>query len=342
MGPARRRLGVLLAAAVLTGGLASTQAVAGPSAPAPSACGPRVLVLAAMPLELNPLLAEADIDPAKTVRIEGRTFYSGRLGATDVVLAMTRIGMVNARQTATVAFEHATCPFTGAVFSGVAGSRFNIGDVAVPRRWTSDGGKTWTPVDRGMYQTARRLRDKVDMTETVPVGDAACLCPGVDAGTPVTMPHETRFRVGGGGTSGDTYGGHALPCIPGGGDVFGCEPCLGRDGTAQDALDFAANAPSLADPAFFSDFFQPPESTTDSMSSQDQETAAVAEVARRYGVPFLGIRAVSDGEGDPLHLPGFPWQFFAYRQLAGNNAAIATIAFLERWAATGYVTGAQA
>jgi hypothetical protein len=50
-------------------------------------------------------------------------------------------------------------------------------------------------------------------------------------------------------------------------------------------------------------------------------------------VPFLGIRAVSDGQGDPLHLPGFPFQFFVYRQLAGNNAAAVTVAFLRTWAA---------
>jgi nucleoside phosphorylase len=58
-------------------------------------------------------------------------------------------------------------------------------------------------------------------------------------------------------------------------------------------------------------------------------------VATRYKVPFLGIRAVSDGAGDPLHLPGFPAQFFVYRQLAGNNAAAVTIAFLQVWARRG-------
>ena len=57
--------------------------------------------------------------------------------------------------------------------------------------------------------------------------------------------------------------------------------------------------------------------------------------ARDYHVPFLGIRAVSDGQGDPLNLPGFPFQFFVYRQLAGNNAAAVTIAFLQTWAASG-------
>jgi nucleoside phosphorylase len=67
------------------------------------------------------------------------------------------------------------------------------------------------------------------------------------------------------------------------------------------------------------------------MDAQDEETAAVAEVAAQHGVPFLGIRAVSDGHGDPLHLPGFPSQFFVYRQLAANNAAAVTTAFIERW-----------
>lgn len=65
---------------------------------------------------------------------------------------------------------------------------------------------------------------------------------------------------------------------------------------------------------------------------------SVAMVSAEHGVPFLGVRAVSDGPGDPLGLPGFPVQFFVYRQLAGNNAAAVTIAFLEVWAADGHPT----
>jgi nucleoside phosphorylase len=64
-------------------------------------------------------------------------------------------------------------------------------------------------------------------------------------------------------------------------------------------------------------------------------------VAASAGVPFLGVRAVSDGGGDPLHLPGFPVQFFAYRQLAGNNAAALTVAILREWTALGQPTGAM-
>lgn len=44
------------------------------------------------------------------------------------------------------------------------------------------------------------------------------------------------------------------------------------------------------------------------------------------------IRGMSDGPGDPLHLPGFPVQFFVYKQIAANNAARVTEAFLQNWA----------
>src|SRR5438067_9487867 len=125
-----RILVAALAGALALAGAVSANAIAAPPPP----CVHRVLVLSAMPLELNPLVRQAALDPHGTVRVNGRTFYSGRLAGNDVVLAMTGIGLVNAEQTATTAFEHFRCTFTGAVFSGVAGSKQNIADVAVPER----------------------------------------------------------------------------------------------------------------------------------------------------------------------------------------------------------------
>jgi len=52
----------------------------------------------------------------------------------------------------------------------------------------------------------------------------------------------------------------------------------------------------------------------------DQETAAAQQVADAHGIPFLGIRGMSDGPGDPLHLPGYPFTFFVYKQIAADNA----------------------
>ena len=334
----QRALAVAVVLASLCGLMTPTDVGAATSTTAAPPCGHRVLVLAAMPLELYPLLRRASIDPSHIVRINDRTFYVGRLAGNDVVLAMTGIGLVNAAETATAAFKHFRCPFTGAVFSGVAGSKSFIADVNVPQRWTIDKGKSWLATNAKMLATARALQGtkQFSLSRDVPIGDAACLCPGVDGATPVHLPYVPLLRVGGSGTSADTFGGHAVPCVPGGGDIAGCEPCLAPGSTPTDAANFAANAPPLADTGFWQALLRPPDQTTMTMDAQDEETAAVARVARRYGVPFLGVRAVSDGRGDPLHLPGFPWQFFVYRQLAGNNAAAVTVAFLRAWAAKGW------
>jgi nucleoside phosphorylase len=322
----------IVACAVLLVSVAAGLLATDAGAKAPDkGCTHRVLILGAMPLEVNPLIAQGEFDPADTVVSDGRTFYVGTLGGQDVAVAMTGIGLVNAEQTTTAAFEGFECSFKAALFSGVAGSTANIGDVMIPRSWTLDGGKTFRDVDKKLYMTARKLNgpDKVELSQDVPVGDAACLCPGVDAATPVHMPVKLQVHVGGKGTSADTFGDKALPCIPGGGDVEGCKPCLAPGDTPADAAAFAANAPGFADPAFLGAITQPPDATTDTYASQDEETAQVVEVAAKFHVPFLGIRAVSDGQNDPLHLPGFPVQFFVYRQLAGNNAAAVTIAFLQ-------------
>lgn len=352
MGAGTRRSRRPVAAAVLVASIAAAigfvadGAVARPSRRPP--CAGRTLVLTAMPLELNPLIAATDLASLVVAEPEGeapRTFYLGRLADNDVILAMTGIGMVNAEQTTRAAFAQFGACFRGVVFSGVAGSIHNIGDVAIAEEWTIRGnreGHGFTPADPAMLATAKRLEapGAVELSRDVPVGDAACLCPGVEsitnAGLPVTMPQPLKVVVGGQGTTYDTFSGHAVPCMPGGGDVAGCKPCITTPGFDSDVAAFAENAPPLfTDPAFFAGLFAF-EETTDEYVAQDEETALVARVAAERGVPFLGVRGVSDGPGDPLGLPGFPFQFFAYRQLAANNAATVTVAFLEAWAAAGH------
>jgi nucleoside phosphorylase len=320
-----RALRVALVVVLLSGLLSGAAAVA-----SPSRCAHPVLLLSAMPLELNPLVAKATI--TSTTHVQGRTFYGGRLAGVDVVMALTGIGPVNATRTSTVAFTTFRCSFAATVFSGVAGSSAYLGDVMVPSRWTSDGGKHYVGTSPGMYAVARTLRG-VKLSADVPVGDAACLCGGVDAATPVHLPHQPQLRVGGAGETSDPFGGAAAPCTYGGGDIAGCEPCVLTGDPARDTEEFAGNAAGI--PALLVGALQPLPTTTSGYAAQDEETGAVDLVARRHGVPFLGIRSVSDGQGDPLHLPGFPVQFAVYRQLAGNNAAAVTVAFLRAWARGG-------
>lgn len=325
----------LLLASVLTGAVS-------PRAEAVALCTDRVLILTAMPLELNPIITKATGVEQHVVTPLGqapRTFYFGRIDGADVALAMTGVGMVNASQTTHAAFDAFGTCWRGVLFSGVAGSTFNIGDVAIAQDWTIHEGPTATPVDSVMFDTAQQLEapGAVALSRSVPVGDAACLCPGVDAATPVTMPQAPQVHVGGSGTTYDTFSDHAVPCLPGGGDIAGCKPCLTTPGADRDAAAFAANAPPIVTPAFLAGLFAF-ESTTGTYVSQDEETAPVAQIAAEGSVPFLGVRAVSDGPGDPLGLPGFPFQFAVYRQLAGNNAAAVTLAFLDVWGSSGYHT----
>ncbi|TMK80358.1 MAG: 5'-methylthioadenosine/S-adenosylhomocysteine nucleosidase, partial [Actinobacteria bacterium] len=67
------------------------------AAPRAQACHPRLLVLSAFPAEIGPALAATTV--SKTVVIDGRAFFLGRLKGNDVVLALTGIGLVNADHT---------------------------------------------------------------------------------------------------------------------------------------------------------------------------------------------------------------------------------------------------
>src|SRR5205807_10367677 len=95
---------------------------------------------------------------------------------------------------------------------------------------------------------------------------------------------------------------------------------------------FVTGALPFVDPNFFIDYFQNQPSTSSKYVADDMETAAVAEVAHANDVPFIAFRALSDGKGDPLMLPGFPFQFFVYKDLAAGNAAKMALAFLGGWA----------
>jgi nucleoside phosphorylase len=303
-------------------------------ASASPACTQRVLVLSAMPTELDPILAQATVK--QTVVVDNRTFYVGRLQGNDVVLALSGIGLVNAKQTTDAAFAHFRCGsqtgLAGVVFSGVSGGRTYIGDVTVPGRWTQDDGKTWFRVDPAMLATARKAAAGVKLANATPAGDVACVGTDPDLVSTVSVDHKPAILIGGDGSSADPFGGRRLPCFPGGGDVFGCEPCSTTDHQAPDAPRFLTGIAPFIDPNFFFGYFQAPPASS-GRDADDMETAAVARVAAEHRTPFIAVRALSDGKGDPLMLPGFPFQFFYYRQLAADNAATVTLAFLKAWSA---------
>jgi hypothetical protein len=196
-----------------------------------------------------------------------------------------------------------------------------------------DDGKTWSPVDPAMLAVAKRASKGAALTQDAALGDCACV--GIDphALTVVHLDHVPQIIIGGNGRSSDPFNGKAFPCIPGGGDVFGCEACNAPVHQPPDLARFVDGAIPFIDPNFILGYFQAPPSTPGGFDADDMETAAVARVAAKNKLPFIAFRALSDGMNDPLNLPGFPAQFFVYRQDSADNAGAVALAFLKAWAA---------
>ena len=129
------------------------------------------------------------------------------------------------------------------------------------------------------------------------------------------------------------FGGHAAPCLQHGGDLAGCEPCPASLHALPDPGRFVTGMEGIADPGFFLGIFAPAPAPPSGVTyvAADEETAAAGQIAKDHATPFIAFRAISDGTADPLMLPGFPAQFFVYKQLAADNAAAMTLAFVRAW-----------
>src|SRR5436190_864625 len=106
-------------------------------------------------------------------------------------------------------------PVAALVFSGVAGSRLDIGDVAVPATW-SDGTASFA-VDARLLAVAQRIAAR-----GLPLAQCTHVPPD-PPGREVCLDHVPRVVTGGTGQSEDPFGGGTFPCQPGGGPIFGCE-----------------------------------------------------------------------------------------------------------------------
>ena len=267
----------------------------------------RVAVLSAFPAEMAPVLAQARVD--ETVVINDRNFRVGTLAGVPVVIGLTGIGLANATATTQALLEQ--FDVAGIVVSAVAGSALQIGDVMVPVRWEFKGGTSyavdpdWLKLAEGIAAPEMLSLERCTVPVSLPAKGTVC------------MVEQPVVVVGGVGQSTDVNGGQPFACQPTGNDVFGC--------------DVTANTPA-AIPAADRRALQAAVADAEVPVAVDNETAAIAREAAMRGVRFIAFRAVSDGAGDPLNLPGYPFQFFAYYRLAARNAAAATAAFLEHLA----------
>jgi nucleoside phosphorylase len=270
-----------------------------------------LLVLGAFPGEVAPLLGETAVD--EMVQINGRTFYLGVLGNHPVILGPSGIGLLNAAVTTRAALD--AYDVEGVVVSAVAGTALKVGDVAVPTTWQLPDGRVY-PTDAAW----RELAEDVVASGAVTMDRCTSVDPSVSP-EPVCIAGPPVVGFEGYGRSEDPFGDTAVPCqedLEQYADVFGCEVV---PAAADAASRFEAATAVTID--------------TGTINGEDMETAAIAQIVAARGLPFIAFRAASDGDGDPLGLPGFPAQFFSYYHLAARNAAAVTVAFLERLAADG-------
>jgi nucleoside phosphorylase len=260
--------------------------------------GPLIVVFSAFPAEGAAVLEHATV--TSTQVFNDRTFRIGTLNGVPVAIGLTGMGLANA--TATSHAVLAALPIKGVVFSGVAGSSQRVADVVVPASWSLKGTATY-PTDADWLAAAGALVSSGQL----------CFeqCTLTSANAKVCLDHVPAATVGGTGESIEIQ--KDLPCQMADDDLFGCD--IGM--TMQQDQCQPMGAP------FAGDAGTGPIST-------DNETAAVAAEAAAKGLPFIGFRGVSDGADDPLHLPGYPTEFFAWYRLAARNAAAASTAFVGR------------
>jgi nucleoside phosphorylase len=299
----------------------------------------RTLIISAYPVEADSVLAKTTLDAkAPVVKGTAHSFYAGTISGKPVLVAMSGIGLINASN-ATEDALRLTCSkngtFAGAVlFSGIAGGgdRTSIGDVAAPKRWTLDDGKTWREVDATMLAAAAPLAGPKApvLSSQNTAGNPGCT--GVDPRfiPLVDLGRLPKVVLGGDGYSADSFNGAAGQCIHDAGDTFGCQPCDAPDRLPAEGQATVTGA--LAWLMQSSGFPAAPASPSGKQyDAADQETAAAQVVAAAHGVPFLAFRAISTGPGDPLMLDATPVQSFTYRQLAADNAAEAVAAYMAIW-----------
>ncbi len=264
---------------------------------------PYVVIFSAFPAETRPVIAGMTYE--SQVEIGGRPFYLGRIGRVRVIVGLTGIGVVNAENTTRAMLD--AMDVAAIIFSGVAGSTSRIGEVVVPDDWVQDGVPGVYPNNSALMAVTRRAQGA--LVDTL----ASCTLVPPDRPNSIQtercLSFQPQFVIGGHGSSGDPYDG-PLGCAPGFNLILGCT--LPPPPTTAPTTRAAVTTPSAAP------------GTAAEPDVVDQETAAVARVAAEVDVPFLGIRGVSDGPGDPLGPRGFPLQFLDYYVISADNAAIVT------------------
>ena len=272
----------------------------------------RVAIVSAVPLEMDQLLAEADVESTRA--IIGRIHHVGVLRGVDVVLVLSGRGMINAAMLTQALVDHFSV--RAIIFSGVAGGvnpGLSIGDVTVPAQWgqyqehlfarqTPDGWDVGgRPVEfsnygmmfpRSQRVTRKDGEPKVEETRFWFPADPNMLEVATQVASDVKLARCDRM-----------------------GDCLEAAPRIVVGGNGVSGATFVENA---AYRQWVWKTFQ--------ADALDMESAAVAHVAYVSRIPFLAFRSLSDlaGGNDASNLRVF-------QSLAAGNSAQMLLAFLKHW-----------
>ena len=243
----------------------------------------RILLLTAMPIELAPLLQNTRVE--RVVTINGRRHHVGVLEGVDVVLVAAGISMVNATMGAQAALDHFNV--SAVIFAGIAGGanpNIHIGDVTVPARWAQYQEHVFTDASRTGWRRGWRNEDLGNfgvmypqrVRASSPAGEADAeelklwfdVDPGLLARVERLVPQIALDRCTEDGACADDE----PRVLVGGNGVSG---------------------PTFVDDAAYRDWVW----DTFAPDGFDMETAAVGHVAHANGVPYLGVRSISDMAG---------------------------------------------
>ena len=274
---------------------------------------PRIAVISAFGAELTALRAQATIE--KTVVLNGRTVYVGKLAGHKVILTLAGVSMTNAAMSTQAVLDHFNV--TKIVFSGIAGGvnpSLNIGDVVVPAKWSE-------------YQETRYVRQNPDSSFQVPANQAmpcfGMMCPQTVSVASVNTlaDKETKYTwfladpamlaVAANVARTVVLDKCANPTT-----CLSVQPIIKVNGNGVSGPTFVDNA----DYRIYAGI-----TSTWQADALDMESAAVAHIATTNGVPFIVFRSLSDLAG------GGPGQneIGTFFQLAANNSAKVMFAFLK-------------
>ncbi|MCC6802962.1 MAG: 5'-methylthioadenosine/S-adenosylhomocysteine nucleosidase [Anaerolineae bacterium] len=268
--------------------------------------------MSAVSPELSILLGLTAVETTYTVN--GVDFVTGSLAGNDVVLFLSGVSMVNAAMNTQLLIDHFNV--THIIFSGIAGGvnpSYHIGDVVIAAQW-------------GQYQeayAARTLSDGAlaapDPAPFVPFGFMFPQTVSVRSDLIPTGEEKFWFAVD---PQMLAIAGAVAPTVV----LRTCTAdnvCL-TDQPVVHVGGSGVSGQTFVDNAEYREYVY----STFGADALDMETAAAAMVAYTNGVPFLAFRSLSDLAGGG---PGAN-EIGTFFQLAADNSAAVTIAFLNVWA----------